>query len=105
MITVSPAAAEQIRKSAQESNSENLCLRIAARITPDEALDYGMGFDEEKEGDIKNTSEGIDIVVAPNNADLLHGTFIDYVELETGEFSFIFQNPNDPAHKPPKESK
>ncbi len=103
MITVSPAAAEQIRKSAEQSNSENLCLRIAARVTPEEALDYGMGFDEEKEGDIKTTSEGINIVVAPNYVDMVHGMHIDYVELETGEFNFIFQNPNDPAHKPPKE--
>jgi len=103
MITVSPEAAEQIRKSAKESNSENLCLRVAARVTPDEALDYGMGFDEEKEGDIKNTSEGINIVVAPNHADLVQGMHIDYVKLETGEYTFMFQNPNDPAHKPPKD--
>ena len=103
MITVSPAAAEQIRKSAKQNNSEGMCLRVAARITPDEALDYGLGFDEEREGDLKNTSEGIDIIVAPNSADLVHGMHIDFVELETGEQNFIFQNPNDPAHKPPKE--
>ena len=102
MITVSPAAADQIRKSAKDSGSENLCLRIAARVTPDEALDYGMGFDEEKEGDIKSSSEGIEIIVAPNYVDLVHGMHIDYVELETGEHNFIFQNPNDPAHKAPK---
>jgi iron-sulfur cluster assembly protein len=103
MITVSPAAAEQIRKSAKQNNSEGMCLRVAARVTPDEALDYGLGFDEEREGDLKNTSEGIDIIVAPNSADLVHGMHIDFVELETGEQNFIFQNPNDPAHKPPKE--
>lgn len=103
MITVSPAAAEQIRKSAEETDSEGMCLRVAARVTPDEALDYGMGFDEPREDDMRNTSEGIDIVVAPSSADLLHGTHIDYVQLETGEYNFIFQNPNDPAHKPVKE--
>lgn len=103
MITVSPAAAEQIRKSAEETDSEDMCLRVAARVTPDEALDYGMGFDEPREDDLRNTSEGIDIVVAPSSADLLHGTHIDYVQLETGEYNFIFQNPNDPAQKPPKE--
>lgn len=103
MITISPAAAEQIKKSAKDSNSENMCLRIAARVTPDEALDYGMGFDEEKEDDIKSTSEDIVIIVAPNHADLVHGMHIDFVELETGEQNFIFQNPNDPAHKPPKD--
>lgn len=102
MITVSPAAAEQIRKSAEANNAQDMCLRVAARVTPEEALDYGMGFDEEKEDDIKNVSEGITIVVSPNFADLVHGMHIDYVELETGEYNFIFQNPNDPAHKPPK---
>jgi len=103
MITVSPAAAEQIRKAASESNSQGMALRVAARVTPDEALDYGMGFDEAREDDLKNTSEGIDIVVAPASADLLHGMHIDYVQMETGEYNFIFQNPNDPAHKPPKD--
>lgn len=103
MITVSPAAAEQIRKSAEETDSEGMCLRVAARVTPDEALDYGMGFDEPRDDDLRNTSEGIDIVVAPSSADLLHGTHIDYVQLETGEYNFIFQNPNDPAQKPIKE--
>ena len=62
-----------------------------------------MGFDEAREDDLKNTSEGIEIVVAPNSADLVHGMHIDFVKLETGEHNFIFQNPNDPAHKPPKE--
>ncbi|WP_455221521.1 HesB/IscA family protein [Kaarinaea lacus] len=103
MITVSPAAAEQILKSAEETDSEGMCLRVAARVTPDEALDYGMGFDEPRDDDMRNTSEGIDIVVSPSSADLLHGTHIDYVQLETGEYNFIFQNPNDPAQKPPKE--
>lgn len=103
MITVSPAAAEQIRKSAEETDSEGMYLRVAARVTPDEALDYGMGFDDPRDDDLRNTSEGIDIVVAPSSADLLHGTHIDYVQLETGEYNFIFQNPNDPAQKPIKE--
>jgi iron-sulfur cluster assembly protein len=103
MITVSPAAAEQIRKSAEETDAEGMCLRVAARVTPDEALDYGMGFDDPRDDDLRNTSEGIDIVVAPNSADLLHGAHIDYVQLETGEYNFIFQNPNDPAQKPIKE--
>ncbi|KPJ96892.1 MAG: hypothetical protein AMJ55_01170 [Gammaproteobacteria bacterium SG8_15] len=103
MITVSPAAAEQIRKSAEETDAEGMCLRVAARVTPDEALDYGMGFDDPRDDDLRNTSEGIDIVVAPSSADLLHGTHIDYVQLETGEYNFIFQNPNDPAQKPIKE--
>ena len=103
MITVSQRAAEQIKISARENQSEGLCLRVAARVTPDEGIDYGMGFDQEKDGDQKNTSEGIDIIVGPASADLLHGTHIDFVELEDGSSNFIFLNPNDPQFKPPKD--
>lgn len=103
MITVSPAAAEQIQESAKQSNAAGMCLRVAVQVTPDETYDYGMGFDDAKEGDMRNTSEGIEIVVAPDHAEMLHGTHIDYVELEPGQFNFIFQNPNDPSYKPPKE--
>jgi len=104
MITVSPAAAAQILESAKLNQSEGMCLRVAARVTPDEALDYGMGFDNIKDGDIKNTSEGITIIVSPEHADLLQGMHIDYVPLEGGEYNFIFQNPNDPAQKAPKDN-
>jgi iron-sulfur cluster assembly protein len=103
MITISPAAAKQIQHSAEQSNAKGMCLRVAVRVTPDETYDYGMGFDEASEDDMRNTSEGIDIVVAPDHAELLHGTHIDYVELEDGQYNFIFQNPNDPNYKPPKE--
>ena len=30
------------------------------------------------------------------------GATLDYVELNPGEWRFIFINPNDPSHKPPK---
>ena len=103
MITISPAAAEQIRKSAKQTESEGMPLRIAAKVAVDESIEYGMGFDEEKDGDAKFTIEGVDIVVAPSSVDLLHGAHLDFVEIESGNFNFIFQNPNDPSYKPPKE--
>jgi iron-sulfur cluster assembly protein len=103
MITISPRAAEQIRFSAKQSNAENLPLRIAAQVAVDESIEYGLGFDEEKEGDMKFTIEGINIVIAPACAEFLQGAHLDFVELEPGNSNFIFQNPNDPNYKPPKE--
>lgn len=103
MITISPRAAEQIRLSAKQSNAEGLALRIAAKVAVDESIEYGLGFDEEKEGDMKFTCEGVDILIAPSSADLLQGAHLDFVELEPGNANFIFQNPNDPHYKPPKE--
>lgn len=102
MITISPRAAEQIRFSAKQSNAEDMPLRIAAKVAVDESIEYGLGFDEEKEDDLKFNIEGINIVVAPASAEFLHGAHLDFVELEPGHSNFIFQNPNDPNYKPPK---
>lgn len=104
MITISPRAAEQIKKSAEQTASTDMHLRIAATIKVDESLDYGMGFDEVKEGDVHVNCEGVDIIIAPSSAEHLNGAHLDFVALEDGTFNFIFQNPNDPNYKPPKEN-
>lgn len=101
MITITARAAEQIRKSADQTQSQQLHLRIAVRRDDDGSYDYGLGFDERKDSDSEFVSEGIGVVVAETIKDFLIGTVIDYVELNPGEHRFIVINPNDPAHKPP----
>ncbi|HEB98316.1 MAG TPA: iron-sulfur cluster assembly accessory protein [Thiotrichales bacterium] len=101
MITLTPAAAEQIRHSAKQSQAEGLPLRIAAQRTPEGGIHYGMGFDDaEREGDSRFTSEGVELVVAATSLPLVEGMTIDFVELEPGRLEFIFLNPQDPNYKP-----
>lgn len=104
MITITPRAAEQIRKSAAETQSQQLSLRIAVRREEDGSFDYGLGFDERKDGDTEMVSEGIGIVVSETSKDFLIGAVVDYVELNEDEHRFIVLNPNDPAHKPPERT-
>jgi iron-sulfur cluster assembly protein len=105
MITLTPAAARQIRESAKQGKMEGMPLRLAALRKPDQSLHYGMGFDDaELEGDQTVHSEGVDIVVAPASAAIVRGMTIDYVELEGGQHHFIFLNPNDPNYAPPAAS-
>ncbi|QKT04032.1 iron-sulfur cluster assembly accessory protein [Ectothiorhodospiraceae bacterium 2226] len=104
MITVTPRAAEQIRANAHENRLEGIPLRIAAKRLEDGGIHYGMGFDDQgREEDTVFRSEGIELVIAPVSIDLLSGTVLDYVEMEPGEFRFIFLNPNDPNFSPPQE--
>ena len=105
MLTISDSAVEQIKVSAKQTQSELLKLRIAAKVAVDESIEYGMGFDEEKEGDIKVQVGDIEVLIAPSSAELLNGAHLDFVEIEPQNFNFIFQNPNDPNYKPPKEEK
>lgn len=105
-ISVTETAAEQIKKSALQSQTDNLPLRIAATKNPDGSIHYGMGFDDvgNKDGeDFTFTSHGIDIVVAKTSLELLQGTVIDYAELEPKQFHFVFLNPNDPNYQPGSE--
>ncbi len=103
MITITPQAAEQIRKSAeQQADLKEACLRLAARLDGKGAIEYGMGFDDKGEGDVLVAADGIKVLVSPGCVELLTGATLDYVEINPGEARFIFSNPNDPSHKPPK---
>jgi iron-sulfur cluster assembly protein len=100
MISVTPQAAEQIAKSAQQAGA-GACLRLAARLDDKGVLEYGMGFDDQADGDTQVVANGIAILVSRGSIELLTGATLDYVEINPGEWRFIFLNPNDPSHKPP----
>ncbi len=99
MITVTPQAAKQILKSSGEEDGTKVFLRLAAQRDPDGKLEYGMGFDEPKDDDHRVTSEGINVLISPQYVALLGGSTIDFVEINPGDYRFIFQNPNDDNHR------
>ena len=100
MITVTAQAAAQILQSAGGAG-----LRLAARLDDKGVVEYGMGFDAQAEGDAQVVSNGVTILVSPGSVELLTGATLDYVEINPGEWRFIFINPNDPSHKPPKPAR
>ncbi len=87
---VTPQAAEQIKSAAQQAVVEEPNLRIAARNLPDGSIDYTMGFDEQREFDLEFVSYGVNILIGPTNRALLEGVTLDFVEMEPGQFHFIF---------------
>jgi iron-sulfur cluster assembly accessory protein len=81
---------------------QGMALRIAVTRMEDGSFHYALGFDDtSREGDNTFSSEGIDIVVAPQSLPMLDGTVIDYVEID-GKNEIIFVNPNDPAQQQPE---
>ncbi|HEX9625754.1 MAG TPA: iron-sulfur cluster biosynthesis family protein [Acidiferrobacterales bacterium] len=101
MIKITPQAAEQIRAQAsRQPDGADVFLRIAATLDGDGVIQYGMGWDQDGGKDIKFASEGVNVVVAPACEALLIGATLDYVEINPGEFQFIFVNPNDKQHRP-----
>ncbi len=103
MFTLTEAAQEQVKVSYERGDSEGDPLRIAARRKEDGSIDYLMGFDPAQDDDIRVQCGDIEIVFAPEYRVLLEGATMDYVEIESGEFRFIFMNPNDETYIPPRE--
>ncbi|MBP8183222.1 MAG: hypothetical protein KAX88_03890 [Rhodoferax sp.] len=90
MFNLTPAAALQIQKAASDSGATDLALRIAAKLDTDGSLQYGMGFDEPKDEDMRLDLAGVAVVIGGESQELLADTVLDFVELAPGEFNFIF---------------
>ena len=95
MIDVTPEAAEQIRSATQSPEMEGLGLRIAAKQNGDGSIEYGLGFDEEREFDLQVEHDGFKIYISPTSGQLLEGTTLDFVELESGKTMFVFLAPEN----------
>jgi len=101
MFKVTTSAAEQVLKAAKQGGTEGLSLRLSAKQNPDGSIDYRMGFDDAGEDDIRLSSQGVDIVMSPEHVPLLDDATMDFVEIEPGQFHFIFLNPKDANYSPP----
>jgi iron-sulfur cluster assembly protein len=98
MFTVTPQAAAKILASASASDAKGMALRLAAQITADGGIDFGMGFDEQRQEDMEIVCEGgVNVLIGPNSWGILKGATLDYVELEPGRFNFIFIPPQPGA--------
>lgn len=93
MITLSPAAATQIRAAAEQAGAQGEALRLAARRLGEGPVEYVMGFDDVREGDLECSIEGIRVLISPDGRGLLEGVLLDFVTLDTGDRQFIFVAP------------
>lgn len=94
MISITQAAADQIRQAASSAQAENMGLRIAAKVSPAGVLEFGMGFDNERTDDTQVESWGVTLLISKHSADLLDDVTIDFAEVAPGQQSFIFMKPN-----------
>ncbi len=97
MFNLTPAAARQIQQAAQSSGAAEFALRVAAKKDAAGELQYGMGFDDPQEEDMKLDLEGVAVVIAGESQELLFDTVLDFVELNPGEFNFIFVPTSHPS--------
>lgn len=105
MFAITENAAEQILKQIENENAQKLGLRFAATFSEDRTIQYIMGFDEIKGSDRPHTISGIKVLMDDETTTLMDEARLDFVELEPGDFQFIFINPLDPSYVPPEADK
>lgn len=93
MIKITDAAAEQIRRANNNPDVFELILRVAAYQEDDGSVNYGMGFDSEREADEHLVVNGIELLIAASSTPYLQGVTLDFVELNPGDMRFIFIPP------------
>jgi iron-sulfur cluster assembly accessory protein len=92
-VTVTESAANQIREIwASDAEKRGKPLRIFVESGGCSGMQYGMDFDEEREGDLAGQFHGVGVVVDRVSAEYLRGAVIDYVDALTGG-GFKIKNP------------
>ena len=102
MLSLTTTAAAQILRAAADAGEGDAALRVAARREGDGTITFGKGFDEPREGDMPLQVQGVNLVIAPPSQPLLQDIVLDFVELEPGQFNFIFTPEAEVADKPAK---
>lgn len=93
MITLTPAAAAQVKELLAKENKPELGLRVGVRSGGCSGFSYMLGFDIAQDGDKIDTIDGVRLLVDSKSSPYLEGTQIDYSDGLQGK-GFTFQNPN-----------
>lgn len=94
VVGVTESAANEIKHLGQ-SNPENAGkhLRVYVEEGGCSGKQYGMVFDETREGDLKAEMHGVCVLVDPVSAEHIRGSVVDFSDSLTGG-GFKITNPN-----------
>jgi len=93
MITLTPRAAQQVRKMQTELADPQKKLRVFIENGGCSGFQYGMSFDLPKPDDQRFVSEGVEVLMDPTSLVYLSGSRVDFDDGLQGK-GFEIKNPN-----------
>ena len=97
VLSVTDAAAAQLRKLIDKHKPGSAGIRVAVREGGCNGMTYSMDFaDESDPADEVMEIGGVRLLIDPMSVMYLVGTEMDFVEEKLGA-NFVFRNPNDSA--------
>lgn len=92
VIALTPAAVEQIKAMQEQPDNAGKALRVYVEKGGCSGMQYGLVFDEKREGDLVAEQGGVMALVDGFSADYLRGSVVDFSDALTGG-GFKITNP------------
>jgi iron-sulfur cluster assembly accessory protein len=94
VLHLTESAVSQVKSLlARETGAESKALRVYVENGGCSGMQYGLVFDEKREGDIEVGSHGVPVVLDSFSVDFLRGSTVDFVD-SLNEGGFKISNPN-----------
>jgi len=93
VIRLTPAATEQVRSMLAQSENAGKSLRVYVEQGGCSGMQYGLVFDERRDGDLTTLQDGLSVLVDSFSANYIRGAVVDFSDALTGG-GFKISNPN-----------
>jgi iron-sulfur cluster assembly accessory protein len=93
IVGLTERAAGECRSLLAQPENTGKKFRVYVEQGGCSGMQYGMVFDEKRDGDLASEQHGVEVLVDPVSAQYLRGTVVDFSDALTGG-GFKITNPN-----------
>lgn len=93
VVTLTSDAREHVKSLLTKGENAGKTLRVYVEQGGCSGMQYGLTFDEKRDGDLVSRQDGVDVLVDPFSAKYVHGAMVDFSDALTGG-GFKISNPN-----------
>src|SRR6266545_2634445 len=93
VISLTPAAAAEVKSLQTKPENAGKFLRVYVEQGGCSGMQYGLVFDEKRDGDLTAGQDGVSVLVDPFSAKYVQGAVVDFSDALTGG-GFKISNPN-----------
>ena len=93
VIQLTARATEQVRSMLAQSENTGKHLRVYVEQGGCSGMQYGLVFDQQRDGDLTSEQEGLVVLVDPFSVKYVRGAVVDFSDALTGG-GFKITNPN-----------
>ena len=93
ILTLTPRAAAEVKDILTKPENAGKNFRVYVEQGGCSGMQYGMVFDEQRDGDFASEQESVTVLVDAISAQYLRGTVVDFSDALTGG-GFKILNPN-----------